>query len=37
MTALKNLVVVLSLLASTVILAWIVAAWLLAPMPGGVL
>ena len=33
MTALKNLVVVASLLASTVVLAWLVAAWLTAPMP----
>ena len=37
MTTLKNAVVVLSLLASAVVLAWLVAAWLLAPMPGGVL
>ena len=33
MTTLKNAVVLLSLLASAVVLAWIVAAWLTAPMP----
>ena len=33
MTTLKNAVVLLSLLASAVVLAWTVASWLTAPMP----
>ena len=33
MTTLKNAVVVASLLASAVVLAWAVASWLTAPMP----